>query len=199
MKSRQYCSVCKQWLDMEVVPTGDGDDDGVIWFRCPQCQGFLPKLSQPSAGTGGPAPADGPAGDDEPAAGAGAAGAGADRDERDHAADDAADTDADGDEDEDGIGDDDDERDDGDSAPAAPPAGAEPVLEYAAMLAAVDPAAAVPYRPWGTYEVGQCVLHLAWNDCGVVVAKEQLPGGRRAIKCWFQGAGVVRLIENAPR
>ncbi len=31
---------------MEVVPTGDGDDDdGVIWFRCPQCQGFLPKLS----------------------------------------------------------------------------------------------------------------------------------------------------------
>ena len=31
---------------MEVVPTSDGeDDDGVIWFRCPQCQGFLPKLS----------------------------------------------------------------------------------------------------------------------------------------------------------
>ena len=45
MKSRQFCSVCKQWLEMEVVPTGDGeDDDGVIWFRCPQCQGFLPKL-----------------------------------------------------------------------------------------------------------------------------------------------------------
>ena len=46
MKSKQFCSVCKEWLDMEVVPTGDGDeDDGVIWFRCPQCQGFLPKLS----------------------------------------------------------------------------------------------------------------------------------------------------------
>ena len=30
---------------MEVVPTNDGDDDdGVVWFRCPQCQGFLPKL-----------------------------------------------------------------------------------------------------------------------------------------------------------
>ncbi len=67
------------------------------------------------------------------------------------------------------------------------------------MLAAVDPGAAVPYRPWATYEVGQCVLHLAWNDCGVVVAKEALPGGRHVIKCWFQGAGVVRLIENAPR
>jgi len=46
MKTNQFCSVCKQWLDMEVVPTSDGDDDdGVIWFRCPQCQGFLPKLS----------------------------------------------------------------------------------------------------------------------------------------------------------
>jgi hypothetical protein len=43
------------------------------------------------------------------------------------------------------------------------------------------------------------VLHLAWNDCGVVVGKEVLPGGRRVIKCWFQGAGVVRLIENTPR
>ncbi|MBM4130812.1 hypothetical protein FJ250_07255 [bacterium] len=76
---------------------------------------------------------------------------------------------------------------------------AEPVLEYAARLAAVDPATAVPYRPWETYEIGQCVLHLAWNDCGIVVAKEALPGGRRVVKCWFQGAGVVRLIENAPQ
>ena len=42
MKSRQFCSVCKEWLEMEVVPTSDGEeDDGVIWFRCPQCQGFL--------------------------------------------------------------------------------------------------------------------------------------------------------------
>jgi hypothetical protein len=73
------------------------------------------------------------------------------------------------------------------------------VLEYAARLAAADPETAVPYRPWDSYEVGQCVLHLAWNDCGIVVGKEALPGGRRIIKCWFQGAGVVRLIENAPR
>jgi hypothetical protein len=67
------------------------------------------------------------------------------------------------------------------------------------MLAAVDPETSVPYRPWDSYQVGQCVLHLAWNDCGVVVAKEVLPGGRHVIKCWFQGAGVVRLIENTPR
>ena len=34
---------------MEVVPTNDGDDDdGVIWYRCPQCQGFLPKLKEAS-------------------------------------------------------------------------------------------------------------------------------------------------------
>ena len=38
---------------MEVVPTSDGEeDDGVIWFRCPQCQGFLPKLSGAELQTG---------------------------------------------------------------------------------------------------------------------------------------------------
>ena len=82
--------------------------------------------------------------------------------------------------------------------PAAEDA-AEPLAEYAARLAALDPATAVPYRPWATYEVGQCVQHLAWDDCGVVVDKESLPGGRRVIKCYFAEAGVVRLIEQAPR
>ncbi len=56
-----------------------------------------------------------------------------------------------------------------------------------------------PYRPWETYEVGQCIQHLAWEDCGVVVAKEELPGGRQVIKCFFEEAGVVRLIENAAK
>ena len=46
MKSKQYCSVCKEWLDMEVVSGGDPEeDDGVTWYRCPGCQGFLPKLT----------------------------------------------------------------------------------------------------------------------------------------------------------
>ena len=42
-------------------------------------------------------------------------------------------------------------------------------------------------------------MHLAWDDCGVVVAKEDLPGGRQVIKCYFAEAGVVRLIEKAPK
>ncbi|MBK7769091.1 MAG: hypothetical protein IPI48_00775 [bacterium] len=216
MKSRQFCSVCKQWLDMEVVPTGDGDDDGVVWFRCPQCQGFLPKLS--SAVEVNPVAADtADVGDDDSAAEqAGSGGArtvvavapaGADVDILDIDLAEAAAIVAAVDDDDDADDDDEDAADDvgsvvDDDVPPPMPAGAtaaEPVLEYAAMLAAVDPGAAIPYRPWASYEVGQCILHLAWNDCGVVVAKEPLPGGRQVIKCWFQGAGVVRLIENAPR
>jgi hypothetical protein len=75
----------------------------------------------------------------------------------------------------------------------------EPVHEYAALLEGLDPQKSVPYRPWDNFEVGQCILHLAWEDCGVVVAKERLPGGRQVIKCYFSEAGVVRLIENAPQ
>lgn len=221
MKSRQFCSVCKQWLDMEVVPTGDGDDDGVVWFRCPQCQGFLPKLSSAvaDADAGGvlacstsvavsPEPGAEPDVTDEDfealpgdefALAAGLPGLDDGADEVDGA--DGADGADEADEETDGDDADDEAPDDGSpsSVGGGPAAHAEPVLEYAAMLAAVDPAAAVPYRPWATYEVGQCILHLAWNDCGVVVDREALPGGRRVIKCWFQGAGVVRLIENAPR
>jgi hypothetical protein len=200
MKSRQFCSVCKQWLDMEVVPTGDGDDDGVVWFRCPQCQGFLPKLSAAAGGAGGTAEDAGGGHDTEPTSLADTA---TDPDAATPSAvfeaELVADPDADDDEEAEAG---DDEHEAAPTRPADRPGSttaAEPVLEYAAMLAAVDPGAAVPYRPWESYEVGQCVLHLAWNDCGVVVAKEVLPGGRRVIKCWFQGAGVVRLIENAPR
>jgi hypothetical protein len=217
MDSRQFCSVCKQWLDMEVVPTADGDDDGVVWFRCPQCQGFLPKLSSAVAGQAvDPGGAEAESGADEaPQASAGAApgadGArrrrasarppGADDDDGDTGgslADDALFLDDDGDQ---PVVIDEDVDVDGEARPGpeGPGASAEPVLEYAARLAAADPETAVPYRPWDSYEVGQCVLHLAWNDCGIVVGKEALPGGRRIIKCWFQGAGVVRLIENAPR
>lgn len=214
MKARQFCSVCKQWLDMEVVPTGDGDeDDGVIWFRCPRCQGFLPKVGGGDALPGGghhdgtpppdTAPAAGATDDDlpwdSPAAmmAARAADAGvlmATRLPGDDS-DDSDDTD-----DSDVVGDDEDDDSD---APAAAPAGpaavaAEPIAEYAALLAASDPSTAVPYRPSGSYAVGQSVHHLAWDDCGVVVAKEPLPGGRRIIKCYFGSAGVVRLIEEAP-
>lgn len=215
MKSRQFCSVCKQWLDMEVVPTGDGDDDGVVWYRCPQCQGFLPKLgAAPVADAGGDSevPSTPVARDDDGGDVADIPGldleleSDLDLDEvaldGDAVAVLAGDDADDADDDDDVVavasgGDDDDDTVGRPPLPAGP--APEPVHEYAAMLADVDPEQSIPYRPWETYEVGQCILHLAWNDCGVVVAKEQLPGGRRVVKCWFQGAGVVRLIENAPR
>lgn len=212
---------------MEIVPTGDGDeDDGVIWFRCPQCQGFLPKLSgadlTPEAEGSVPAeahPAEAGAPDaalpwDSPADMMAALAA------RDQAAAGMGDGDDDdpllgvppvGDdlpalEDLAGLEDDADglEAEDEADAHESPATGAkgpvaEPILEYAALLAEVDPAQATPYRHFGTYEVGQCIHHLAWNDCGVVVAKEKLPGGRQVIKVYFEEAGVVRLIEQAPR
>ena len=219
---------------MEVVPTNDGDeDDGVIWFRCPQCQGFLPKLSGADlVGEGGAAENHQQDSEHRTTAVAPAtADAGAEQ-EWDSPADMMAaekssrqarggepdpflpeDEAAGGDELPDDLGDDFelplDLIDDGDDedAPAAvrrgddegPRNAAEPIHEFTAMLAAADAAAAVPYRPWETYEVGQCIHHLAWDDCGVVVAKEDLPGGRRIIKCYFDAAGVVRLIEQAPR
>ena len=217
MKARQFCSVCKQWLDMEVVPTGDGDeDDGVIWFRCPRCQGFLPTVG------GGAASAHAAADDEAPSPAAAAADSDSDLDTEDDLPWDspaammaARALDAGVLPDDVLLGEDvvladedDDEADDlvADvaQAPAAVPtakpdaAPAEPIAEYAAMLAAADPSAAVPYRASESYAVGQCVHHLAWDDCGVVVAKEPLPGGRRIIKCYFGSAGVVRLIEKAP-
>lgn len=217
MDSRQFCSVCKQWLDMEVVPTADGDDDGVVWFRCPQCQGFLPKLSSAVTGQAvGPGEGKPDSGADEAPEPLAETAPGVDvpRQRRATPRPPDADDDAgdivgglagdelipDVDDDEPGVIDEDAEVDvESRPGPDRPGASAEPVLEYAAQLAAADPETAVPYRPWDSYEVGQCVLHLAWNDCGIVVAKEALPGGRRIIKCWFQGAGVVRLIENTPR
>jgi hypothetical protein len=231
MKSRQFCSVCKQWLDMEVVPTNDGDeDDGVIWFRCPQCQGFLPKLSgadltegevdesapeQTTSTTGvdsgvpGTEPAveksavddsmpwDSPA--DMMAAQEASRKQGGQAPSPFLPEDDTAgasgvdvESDAGPDEKVAGSGRKSDEK----KEPAEPP---EPIHEYAAMLAGLDVGESTPYRPWGTYETGQCIHHLAWEDCGVVVAKEDLPGGRKIIKCYFEDAGVVRLIEQAPR
>lgn len=216
---------------MEVVPTGEGDeDDGVIWFRCPQCQGFLPKLSgadlrqdggqdPPSVAVPGPAAAEASAsGTDEDLpwdspADMMAARAGA----RVEIADDAETEFPDiaavqsdplaagliaGVTDLDDIVVDEEDAEEGAAVPAPARKAtepAEPVHEYAALLADIDPQSAAPYRPWDSYEVGQCILHLAWEDCGVVVAKERLPGGRQVIKCYFSEAGIVRLIENAPQ
>lgn len=215
---------------MEVVPTNDGDDDdGVVWYRCPQCQGFLPKLkgaadsgeegevsaqeAEPSARTEDEAlPWDSPSAmmkelEDFP-------------DTTDSVKEALQES-----------GSDDDvlvgvipaETLEPKPEPVVEPVSSpveaepevqqgkkavekedpaldvEPIMEYAAMLADLDVIEAAPYRPWEVYEVGQCINHLAWNDCGVVVSKEDLPGGRKIIKCYFEEAGVVRLIEKAPR
>jgi len=187
---------------MEVVPTTDGDeDDGVIWFRCPQCQGFLPKLS--GAGKDESAAADKGGGASLPDAGATGSSAGQEI-PWDSPAEMMADQEAPAETaepvgpflPEEGVG---TAGNDGKKSTAAPAEPAEPIHEYAALLAETDAAESAPYRPWDSYEVGQCVHHLAWEDCGVVVAKEELPGGRRIIKCYFEDAGVVRLIEQAPR
>lgn len=206
MKINQYCSVCKQHLDMEVIPTDDAGDDGVIWLRCPECKGFLPKFSgesfkpQPPGAAaddlkpvtddeerdrGGPAPARGRSSPAETRgrrsdseipetanAGTGTAGD-ADLDEAD--LDEAA-------------------------APVkdkAPVLAGEPLAEFAAQLEAADLASARPYRSSDTFSLGDVIHHLAYGDVGVVVAKEQLPGGRQAVKVYFEKAGVVRLIEQA--
>ncbi len=204
MKSRQFCSVCKEWLEMEVVPTSDGEeDDGVIWFQCPQCQGFLPKLggiesesvkdtsASPAVSSSDTAettetseseetlPWDSPA--DMMAA-------------REKTADKSSPLDLEGGGEEKSA-----EESGKKKSTTEPKSPAEPIHEYKALLAEKDQSQPTPYRPWETYDVGQCIHHQAWEDCGVVVAKEKLPGGRQIIKCYFEEAGVVRLIEQAPK
>ena len=48
---RQFCSVCKSTFEMEVVR--ESTEDGVIWLRCPNCQGILPHMpdiAEPGSG-----------------------------------------------------------------------------------------------------------------------------------------------------
>jgi hypothetical protein len=206
VKINQYCSVCKQHLDMEVIPTDDAGDDGVIWLRCPECKGFLPKFSGESFKPQPPGPAADerkPDTDDEELGRSGSAparGRSSPAQARGRRSDpeipDTANTGT-------GTGGDPD-LDDADLDEAAAPAkdedpalAGEPVAEYAAQLEAADLASARPYRSSDTFSLGDVIHHLAYGDVGVVVAKEQLPGGRQAVKVYFEKAGVVRLIEQA--
>lgn len=200
MKINQYCSVCKKHLDMEVIPTDDAGDDGVIWLRCPECMGFLPKFSGDGLTTTRATAPDDAATTDDATPGA------KDDDEtlarrrsragkttRPAAADPAADIlpadvlPAAGDADKEPAG---------EVAADAEQSG-EPISEYAAQLAEADLDAARPYRPTAAYAIGDVVHHLAYDDVGVVVAKESLPGGRLAVKVFFEKVGIVRLIEQA--
>ncbi|UCG52502.1 MAG: hypothetical protein JSW58_02830 [Candidatus Latescibacterota bacterium] len=42
----QYCSVCKDHFEMDVVK--QGSSKGVVWLKCPGCQGFLPYMPDES-------------------------------------------------------------------------------------------------------------------------------------------------------
>lgn len=167
----QYCSVCKTEYDMAVVPTADGDDDGVVWLQCPNCRGFLPKVSSSLALRDGAAAA----------ATAGAADELVGLDD-DDGADDTDDEDLDDDEPRAAAG------------PASAPAAATD--DVAELLADLDLEKAVPYRPWQTFAEGDVIHHLAWDDFGLVVGKETLPGNRRVVLVRFAAAGMVRLIEQ---
>lgn len=166
---------------MQVVPTADGDDDGVVWLQCPSCKGFLPKirssLDLPPV--------------DPPAARSAQEEPSPDSAEKDASAETAT-------------------ADSGDAAAgesAAAPAveGSDAVIGAAGQdaesataesLPDLDPDKAVVYRSWSAYEVGDVIKHLAWDDYGVVVAKEQIPGNRLVVKVHFEKSGVIRLIEQ---
>lgn len=197
MKIPQYCSVCKAEYEMDIVPTAD--DDGVLWLQCPVCKGYLPKVKSSLKL--------------DDAAGAADAGPAADEAEQEvptpppedetpseveaepepetptePVVEEAVDVDLDA------------------MAATAPdveadetPDEAEPVDdpdEGLELLETADVSTAVPYRPWKVYEIGDVLHHLAWDDHGVVLDKEQLPGNRRVLKVRFAEAGLVRLIED---
>ena len=183
---------------MEVIPTDDGGDDGVIWLRCPECQGFLPKFS--GEGVTKPEPvveADdqdaktvepGPVGLDSPTE----TPATSSPDRSTVAA-------SDSEPDIQTVADDDSVKGKKKDSPDEESEPAEPIAEYAAMLAEADPATAKPYRPTSSFEVGDLIHHLAYGDQGIVVAKESIPGGRHVVKVFFENTGVMRLIEQQAR
>ena len=172
---------------MEVIPTDDGGDDGVIWLRCPECQGFLPKFSGEGYEPDAPAK-DAPSAETPEVAGR----ATEPEPEPTPSPPPVAEPETTA------IVDEEPEpvvggRRKKDAEPEPEP---EPVAEYAALLAELDPELARPYRPTQSYEVGTLIHHLAYDDFGVVVDKEDLPGGRKVLKTFFESVGVVRLIEQ---
>lgn len=60
----------------------------------------------------------------------------------------------------------------------------------------IDTSKAVTYEPTSSYSVGDVIHHRGWNDFGVVLAKEQLPGNRQVIRVRFMENGELQLIEG---
>jgi hypothetical protein len=126
----QYCSVCKARYDMTVV--SESSDDGVIWLKCPNCQGILPHMPD--------------------------------------IADDASE----------------------DTATEPTPTSDE------VFGSELDTAMAKAYEPVGHYAVGDVLYHRGWNDHGLVLEKQELPGGRGLLKVRFIKHGEMQLVEGAP-
>ena len=61
----------------------------------------------------------------------------------------------------------------------------------------IDISRSRPYVPTEVYEVDDVIHHRGWDDYGVVVAKEQLPGNRNIIRVRFAQQGEIQLIEGA--
>ena len=52
------------------------------------------------------------------------------------------------------------------------------------------------YRPENTYQVGQAIVHLEWDDIGKIVSKERTSAGESAIVVSFEKLGERRLLES---
>ncbi|RKZ10383.1 hypothetical protein DRQ53_04480 [bacterium] len=162
---RQFCSVCKSTFDMEVVR--ESAEDGVIWLRCPNCQGILPHMPDiADDGKGGKGGRDGKDGKD------GQDGAGKGEGQASKGDDGAAKA---------------KEKSEQDAAAAT---------AAAQLLDEIDPEKARVYDETQTYEAGDVVHHRAWNDYGIVQATETLPGNRRIIRVRFVNAGEVQLLQG---
>lgn len=127
----QYCSVCKARYDMTVV--SESADDGVIWLKCPNCQGILPHMPEIS-----------------------------------------------------------------EEAKESAESVSKTVSEPEAEISEMDIATAKPYAPTGHYAVGDVLYHRGWDDHGLVLEKQELPGGRGLLKVRFVEHGEMQLVEGAP-
>lgn len=61
----------------------------------------------------------------------------------------------------------------------------------------IDISKSQPYVPTRTYEMDDVIHHRGWDDYGVVIGKEELPGNRHIIKVRFVEQGEIQLIEGA--
>ena len=53
------------------------------------------------------------------------------------------------------------------------------------------------YHPENTYNIGQAIFHMEWDDIGKIVSKERTSDGARAIVVSFERLGERKLLESA--